>query len=58
MIPGFAKVEDVASFLNELGTEIACALGFNGASKPRIEMRAINLSFSTLLNHFLAKSAL
>ena len=58
MIPGFAKVEDVASFLNELGTEIACALGFNGASKLRLETRAINLRFSTLLRHFLTKSAL
>ena len=58
MIPGFARVGEVASFLKEFGTESACALGFSGASKPMINMREISLFLSTLVSIFLTKSAL
>jgi len=58
MIPGLARVEEVASFLKVFGTDSAFALGFSGASKPTIDMKVINLRLRTLICCFLTKSAL
>jgi hypothetical protein len=58
MSPGFARVEEVASFLKVFGTDTACALGLNEASKTMADIREINFSLSTLLCHFLTKSTL
>ena len=58
MIPGFARVGEVASFLNELGTESACASGAEVAKRPIIDAMDIIFRRSNLDCRFLTKSAL
>lgn len=58
MIPGFARVDEVANFLKLFGTERACALGFEGTNNPMIATKEINFRLATLLSYFLTKSAL
>lgn len=58
MIPGFARVGEVASFLKELGTESACAFGVDDTNKPIIDVTDIIFRRNNLFHNFLAKSAL
>lgn len=58
MIPGFARVGEAASFLNELGTDRACAFGAEDVDKQMIAIMDITFRRCNLFHSFLIKSTL
>jgi len=46
MMPGFARIDEVASFSNERGIERACALEIVEIKIPKVDIREINFRLS------------
>jgi len=57
-MPGFARVGEAASFLNELGTDSACEFGADNANKIMVNETDIALCKRNLFHIFLAESTL